>query len=85
MTLLDKVAHYSCEPKVILSGQPANDNEILASELPATDLEYLMQWVKAGGETAAMLAMFPQRSPENALASRSRRTVRAKAKSVSGS
>lgn len=75
LTLLEKTAHYSREPKIVFE-KPKDDNEILPSEMPPTDLEYLMQWVKAGGETAAMLATFPSGPRPGSLAKFSRRKVR---------
>lgn len=78
MSLLERTALYSCKPKLILSGIPANNNEFLASQIPPGDLEYLMRWVKSGGETAAMLSMFPDGRRQGSLASASRSSRRRK-------
>lgn len=79
MSLRDKVIELSKEPKLVV-GRATNDNEISTDDIADDDLEYLFKWVTAGGDAGVMLAMFPQGSPTNSLASANRPKQRAKAK-----
>lgn len=75
-SLLERVCHYSQEPKILLNGKPSNSNEIMAPQVPPDDLDFLCQWVKSGGEMSAMLAMFPKGSSAGAMARSNKRKVR---------
>jgi hypothetical protein len=79
MNLRDKVIDLSAEPKLVI-GPAKNENEISTDDVDDEDLEYLFQWVSAGGDASVMLAMFPKRSRANSLASANRPKQRSAAK-----
>lgn len=75
----ERVVKLSHSPKIVID-TPRNDNEVLIDDIDDKDLEYLFQWVTAGGDVSVMLTTFPERSQSGSLAVASRRKVRKAAK-----
>lgn len=61
--ICDRMLELSHAPKIVLR-EAQNDNEISIAKIDSEDLLFLFQWTAAGGNTAAMLAMFPERSKQ---------------------
>lgn len=83
MTVRDKVLRLSHTPKLVV-GAAQNDNELSTDDVDDEDLDYLFQWVAAGGEVSAMLGTFPKRSQPSSLAIASRTRKRNSTKQVGG-
>lgn len=76
----DRLFDLSVDPKLVNGPTDVSRNEVNYEELPEGDFEYLVSWLKAGGDTSQAAANFPVGSQPRPLASASRRKVRAKAK-----
>ena len=79
LAMRDKVLRLSREPKLVV-GPAMAENELSTDDVSDDDLEYLFQWVSAGGDVSVMLTMFPDRSQPSSLAVANRRKVRSATK-----
>ena len=81
LAMRDKVLALSHTPKLV-AGPSMADNELSTDDVTDEDLEYLFQWVSAGGDVSVMLTMFPKRSQPGSLAVASRSKIRKAAKRI---
>ena len=78
--LRDKVLKLSRTPKLVVGTANEANGEMSTDDAPDCCLDTWFKWVAAGGDASVMLAMFPAGQRPDAMASRSRRKVRTKAK-----
>lgn len=82
MKIRDKVLDLSVKPKLVLDPTETN-GELCVDDVTDEDLDYLFQWVAAGG-VAPKLSTFPRRPEQSSLASASRKTRKPKAVAAGG-
>lgn len=79
--LRDKVLKLCVSPKMVIG--KAQEGEVSTDDIADEDLEYLFKWVAAGGDAAAMAAMFPQGAFAGPVVRPNRKARRTKASQVS--
>lgn len=78
--LRDRILELSHEPKLVMGQGDPTRNELSVDLVSDDDLNYLFEWVAAGGEEGIVLRTFPAGSQPNAVAGNSRSKRRNKAK-----
>ncbi len=79
----DHVLRLSHSPKLVMGIADETKDELSTDDVSNDDLEYLLAWVKSGGdESGALLATFSRRSQSGPVAKPNRSSRRAKAKST---
>ncbi len=80
LRIKDRVLRLSYSPKIVIGKADESKDELSADDIAPVDLEYLFNWVSAGGEASAMLGNFPRGSQPSVVAKPNRKARRAASK-----